>query len=168
MRVNLDNLIALGKALHTRPTIQIGIFSGKGNRNDSGKARKTGGHRKVKGTTSDQTNADIGAAHELGVRSHNLPSRSWLRMPLSTKTKEIMAEGKIGAEALILQGKMMMVWKRIGIAAEKMVQAAFDSNGFGTWQALKASTVAAKHSATILIDTAQMRRAVSSRVRMGI
>lgn len=167
MRVSLSKLVAFGDALKTRPVIQVGIFSGKSNRNGAGKKRKTGGHSKGS-SESDETNAEIGASHELGVRSHNLPSRSWLKMPLMLKSKQIMAEGSTGSEELILAGKMMMVWKRIGIAAENMVQKAFDTGGFGTWAMLKAGTVAAKGSSSILIDTAQLRRSISSRVRMTL
>jgi hypothetical protein len=140
--------------------------------------------RRMKGTT----NAEVGFIHEVGAPAKNIPQRSWLRMPLRLKSKEILKEAMAGAVSLMTAGKIKLMYQRLGIAAENAIQAAFDTGGFGAWAPLKYKTLMEKlrkgpikdlsmrHSlageqigegarhASILIDTAQLRRSVSSKV----
>lgn len=119
-----------------------------------------------------RTNPEIGLAMEYGeVRNkwgHPTPARSWLRFPLVTHLRDTMTEGgrKI-FRAIILKDGLRMCLKALGIMAENTIQNAFSTGGWGRWQPLAARTVIRKGSSAILIDSAQLRRAVTSKVRQG-
>jgi len=145
--------------------VKVGIF---GNKNARGAASptpsKTGGTRKVFKVPTVMTNAEVGLLHEVGSPTQRIPQRSFLRMPLQVKTKEILADASKGAPELLAKGQMKTVLKRLGIACEKWIQMAFATGGFGQWKANAPLTVAIKGSAAPLIDTAQLRRSISSQV----
>jgi len=132
--------------------VQVGIFGNKD-------ARKQG----------ESTNAYLGSIHEFGWPPSGIPPRSFLRMPLSVKSKEILAQAA-GADLTraLLRGDLKLVMKRLGVACEKVVQEAFATRGFGTWRPDKPATVRRKHNApgddSPLIDTGQLRRSITSRV----
>jgi hypothetical protein len=54
--------------------------------------------------------------------------------------------------------------KLLGVMGEETVQEAFATGGFGQWPALRPRTIQRKGSSRILIDSAQLRKAVTSRV----
>lgn len=117
-------------------------------------------------------NAELGAIHEFGVFSQkqNIPARSFLRMPVINELpgalkatdvqlwhKTIVKLGVRGALALL------------GAYALDVIHLAFETGGFGHWQALAPRTVRAKlkkgrgaGATAILIDSAQMRQAVTA------
>lgn len=161
-KTNLDGLKELAAALSGQGKVQVGIFGRKNSRNEAGKLNKAGGHAKGS-KASAQTNADIAAIHELGSVSRHIPPRSFLRMPIALHTKEIMKDAMGEIPNIWQSGGMLAFLKRVGIAAENVVQQAFASRGFGNWPALKASTIARKGSDSPLIDTAQLRRSIASR-----
>ena len=135
-------------------------------------------------------NAEIGAAHELGSPSRGLPARSWLRMPISWNAEPIAINAKQAFIKTAQTGNIVDFLRQLGIAAEAAISQAFDSGGFGTWAPLAASTLKARlrigelgrlsifqrrqmlaeqlhegaRHATILVDTKQLRFAVTSRV----
>ncbi len=120
----------------------------------------------VKGRRQEQgvSNADIGLAHEKGVKSRNLPRRSWLEQPLQDHLKEqFEALGKKAIESM-LQAKSEVVYAQLGLVAENVIQRGFETGGYGKWKPLKQSTIRAKGSDAILIDTAQLRRSITSEV----
>ncbi len=146
--------------------VKVGIF---GNKNARGitagnKAGESGIRKVVKGSRSTLTNAELGLIHELGSVERGIPRRSFLRMPISTRSKEILADAMKGALELMAQGNVRGVLKRLGIACEKAVQLAFATRGFGSWQPDQAQTARRKGSNQPLIDTAQLRRSVASQV----
>jgi hypothetical protein len=117
-------------------------------------------------------NPSLGAVHEFGLgfsilKTHAevwIPERSFLRMPLQLHLgPALMAAGKGLFKVLREQGVKRFLGL-IGATAEDVVQEAFATGGWGVWPKLAPSTIAAKHSAAILIESAQMRKAVSSRV----
>lgn len=118
------------------------------------------------GGTDAGTNVEIGAAHEFGSQSQGVPMRSFLRMPLNQRSKQI-AESALGgdmASELIEAGGLDLAAERLGIAAEAVVQEAFETRGFGTWPANSESTITSKGSDSPLIDTGQLRGAITSKV----
>lgn len=168
VRMSIDKMKSLLEGLKHVPEIQVGVFEGKSARSDKG-----------------LTNADLAMIHEYGSPEHNIPPRSMLKVPISEHAKEIMEPFKNKAEAFLATAKLMDVWKSIGVACEKIVQQAFDTGGFGKWPSLKYATLLAKAKGSlkkrkgtlaqiyagqvgqgILINTGQLRRAFSSRVRM--
>lgn len=116
---------------------------------------------------SELTIAEVGAANEFGTLDKRVPERSFIRMPLQKKGKEI--EKKIGekAEALIAKGEIKKLFELIGIAGEGAIQEAFDSGGFGTWPDIADSTKKRKGSSAILIDKGVLRKSIISKVGKG-
>lgn len=167
-RMDISKLTGFYEALKTKPSIQVGVFSGK-------TARKDGA----------LTNADLAMYHELGSPEHNLPARSMLKVPIADHAQEIMEPFKGKAEQFLYKSTLLNLYKLIGIAAEKVVIQAFATGGFGKWAPLTYGTLLAKLKGSlkvrkgklaqiysgqvgqgILIDTSQLRRAFSSRVVM--
>lgn len=166
IRKNLQGLKDLAAALSGTGTVQVGIFGRKSGRSEIGKLRRAGGHAVKKGSHATATNAEVGLLMELGSHSRNIPARSFLRMPITLHSKEIMKDAMAEIPNIWQKGGMLIFLKRVGIAAENVVQQAFASRGFGNWQPLKASTIARKGSDAPLIDTSQLRRAIASRASL--
>lgn len=163
IKKNLQGLKDLASALSETGKVQVGIFGSKSSRGESGALKKGGGHARSKAASS-QTNAELGAIHELGSVSRHIPPRSFLRMPIMLHAKEIMKDASAEVPNLWQTGGMTAFLKRVGHAAENVVQQAFASRGFGNWTPLKQATIDRKGSDAPLIDTAQLRRSVASRV----
>lgn len=169
--MDIKKMHSLIESLKTKAVIQVGVFS-------KDTARKEG----------DLTNASLAAIHEFGAPEHGLPARSMLKVPISEHIQEIMSPFKGKAEAFLAKGTLLQLYKLIGIAAEKVVDGAFNSGGYGKWAPLKYETLLGKlrkgHKSlhwrkltiahvyagnigmAILIRTGQLRRSFSSRVRM--
>lgn len=166
--INLQKLKDLRESLKLRATISVGVMEGKTSR------RK-----------GELTNADLAEFHELGSPAHGLPARSMLKVPISDHAQQIMEPFKGKAKALLSHSGLETLYKLIGISCEKIVLGAFQTGGYGKWAPLKNSTIwrklkgslasrankfwnvkAGNVGSGILIDTGQLRRAFSSRVRM--
>lgn len=117
--------------------------------------------------TDGKSNPEIGLFHEqpkdveFGSTVRKLPQRSFLRMPLMTQlTPKRLAE--IPWLEIIQRRGAKQALKLLGIVGEEVVQEAFATGGYGNWPALAPSTVAKKGSSAILIDKAEMRKAITS------
>lgn len=111
-----------------------------------------------------ESNASIGIVHEFGSYSKRIPERSFLRMPLNMKSREIIREvQKLGAE-MVPQGNLKGMFKQIGLVAEKVIADAFATGGFGAWAALSQKTINRKKSDGILKDSGQLARSITSQV----
>lgn len=106
-------------------------------------------------------NPSLGFQHEFGNPDTNLPERSFLRMPLMTQMGEIL---KFDWLRRIRMTGVKSAVKLLGVMGEETVQEAFATGGFGQWPALRPRTIQRKGSSRILIDSAQLRKAVTSRV----
>lgn len=167
--IDIDKMKALLESLKTRPDIQVGVFADKTARTDG-----------------PLTNADLAQIHELGAPQHGLPARSMLKVPIAEHASEIMEPFRGRAEAYLVKGTLLSMYKLVGVACEKVVLGAFKSEGYGKWAPLKYSTLLSKLKGSlrkrkskigqiyagqvgqgILIRTGELRRAFSSRVRMG-
>lgn len=138
----LDNVI---KALGIKQHVRVGIF---------GSPRSGAGIN----------NASVGLKHELGSLSENIPPRSFIRMPLTEKGNAIFKRlNPQEVERGLVNGKLFL--EKIGVIAEEYIQQAFDTGGFGKWAPVKESTSAKKGSSSILIDTGQLRRSITSEVK---
>jgi len=165
--MNTDGLNHLLEAAQDGYVVRIGILGSKAQakhpRKETGELKPSGGH-KVGTSQSDVTNAEIGLAHEKGIKSQNLPRRSWLVMPLEDHLKDYFES--IGQDAidLIIAQQNPKNYEMLGVIAEQIIQKGFVTGGYGKWAPLKAATVAAKNSSAILIDTGQLRKAVTHKV----
>jgi hypothetical protein len=146
-------LEALVKGIDLKLAVRIGILgaSGKNTRAKSSKG-------------NDITNAEIGLAHEKGIKSRNLPRRSWLEEPLRDNLSiYFVALGKKVVEKM-LRGSYQQAYAELGLVSEIIIQKGFETGGYGKWKPLSPITIARKGSDAILIDTAQLRKSVTSEV----
>ena len=140
---NFTKLEELNKNLKTKLVTKVGILG-----NASG---RDGGI----------TNAEIGAKHEFGSLSEGIPRRSFLNDPLVEKRKDfVKAEAKIIADNLAEKNGIKKIFRK----AEEIIQQAFATGGFGKWTPLSQKTIDQKGRSSILINTAQLRKSISSEV----
>lgn len=150
--INLQGLEQLTRALKVKnpPHIEIGIIEPTSREN--GKA----------------DNASIGAAHEYGAPEHNLPSRSWLRMPLTDHLQDEMeTDGLLSEETtkkVISDGSVLPWLEKVKKSALAVVKKAFTSNGFGKWKELTPRYAKRKKVNQILVETGQLRDSVDAKV----
>jgi hypothetical protein len=113
--------------------------------------------------------AEYGAYNEFGsiVVKDRPPKRSFIRMPIEQKQDKIGAYVSGKAKAHLESGDVKAVFQDIGIAAESVIQEAFDTQGFGSWAPDADSTVARKGSSTPMIDDGTLRKAITHRVNGG-
>lgn len=146
---NIDGLNEIIKEMNGQYVTRVGILGEAGAREGD----------------SELGNAEIGLVHEFGSVSRGIPPRSFLRFPLEFKSKELVESIKTGFSAYFFEKKeFKKVHELLGLKAEEIVQDSFESGGFGQWPELADSTVAAKGSSQPLIDTAQLRRSITSDV----
>lgn len=148
VKYDVSKLNRFVKAMSEKYVVKVGIMGTKNARNDG----------------NNMSNARLGAIHELGFPPSNIPPRSFLKMPLARQSSQILKQASAGMLQLLADGKTMQVLARLGIACENAIQEAFASGGFGVWKKLKPQTIQHKGSDAILIDTGQLRRAISSKV----
>ncbi|MDR1941235.1 MAG: hypothetical protein LBQ47_02805 [Endomicrobium sp.] len=89
-------------------------------------------------------------------------------MPLQTHFEEELskrkAEIKTAFEKALKSGNLTKFAQKIGFIGERVIQQAFKTKGWGKWRPNAPLTQALKGSNSPLIDTAQMRKSITSRV----
>jgi len=114
------------------------------------------------------TNATLMMIAEFGSYSRNIPPRSTIRLPLEVGKPEFQKFCDSKRFAMLFEaGDFKKIFTIFGFIGENMIQRAFDTSGFGQWPANAPATIKAKGSSKPEIDTAQLRRAVSSEVKQG-
>lgn len=114
--------------------------------------------------SSEKTNAEIGLKQEMGSLSDHIPRRSFLEMPLTMKMPDYYKTFGETLKKAFLNGDIRPAYVKLGLKGEQVVQLAFASRGFGIWPDNAPSTIARKKSSQPLIDTAQLRRSITSDV----
>ena len=155
VKLEFKKLINLIKLLKDGiPAVRVGIMGDTANRN-----------------SGELNNAEIGFTNEFGNLTGypKIPARSFLRMPLrSVQFKEKLRSKKSLSgkefEKALKAGKGEEFAKLVGLVAEETIQEAFSTNGFGKWKPNAPLTIELKKSSSPLIDTGQLRRAITSRV----
>lgn len=146
--LDLKGLQAFKRQLRTavRSSVEVGIFEENTTRADP----------------NQLTNAEIGYRHEFGL---GVPVRSWLNMPLVTELPDVIkSESSELSKAFVDDGAKAML-ERVGFMGEAVIQDAFDTQGFGTWPDNSEMTIAMKGRNEPLVDTTQLKKSVSSRVK---
>ena len=113
-------------------------------------------------TEPGPNNPEIGLVHEFGSKTKGIPERSFIRFPLMTHLPEEMR--KVGPRRWVnsfLKAGVQATLTKLGIVCEAIVQKGFETHGYGTWAPNSPRTIARKGSAAPLIDTGEMRRAVT-------
>ncbi len=165
VRLDVDKLSAIGDGFGQKLVTQVGILGAKAhNRKEAGSLKRAGGHKLTR-NPSEITNAEIGLKHEKGSISENIPRRSFLEMPLIEKGNALLRiKDYLWAQFSTGKRDYQTIYKQLGIMAEVIIQKAFATRGFGKWRPNSPRTVAEKGSDAPLIDTAQLRRSITSRV----
>ena len=162
-KVTLDirQLQALRKQLadNKGAVVRVGILGNRNERFDINTST----------TTRDKLNTPTrGLIHEFGSVANNIPERSFLRMPLLTRLpSKVNQIGRQVWRDLVTGQGLLPALKQLGVLGENIVQEAFATRGFGQWAANKAATIRRKKSSMPLIDTAQLRKSVTSEVVPG-
>lgn len=119
---------------------------------------------KTNSRSDGSSNAQIGAAHEFGSPTRNLPQRSFIRVPLSTKLNNKIEHSQIYQELLIdksiKEKSLVPLMEAVAVMGEAIVKESFLEQGPG-WDATK------KHTGTgmILDDTGQLKNSITSEVK---
>lgn len=160
VKLNLSPLRTLRRQVSElgKLKVQVGLFQANAGRSSG------------PGKISD--NPSLGAIHEFGssysVLSNratiSIPERSWLRMPLMTQLgPQMLAKAASWLYILRTQGAKRTV-AVLGALAVDLIAEAFATGGFGSWAPLARETIRRKHSSRILIESSQMRKAVTYRI----
>lgn len=153
IKIDLDQLEEMVDGLSKKYTTRVGILGSDVEKTDE---------------ESGLTNSEIGFKNEFGSITENIPARSFLRFPIEHKRKNIITflnNKKASIQKKIFNGDMESLNTILGIVAEGVIQDAFATHGFGQWKANAPSTIAKKGSASPLIDTAELRKSISSEVK---
>jgi hypothetical protein len=103
---------------------------------------------------------EVGTKHEFGI---GVPRRSFLRMPFIVNQK-IIDKAITTSWKKIVEGKSPTIkeFGILGIVGQNISKDAFATGGFGKWQGLKQSTIEAKGSSDILLDTSKLVQSVTN------
>lgn len=172
--LNLDKLQKLKEELGKKYATRVGVLGQKTNRvpmltgesHERYKLRvqKLLREKKISESNDSKTNAEIGLIHEMGSLSLHIPRRSFLEMPLQLKMPNYFNVFANQLMKSLEDGNIRPAYVNLGIKGEQIVQLAFASRGFGQWQPNAESTIERKKSSSPLIDTAQLRRSITSDV----
>lgn len=164
LKVDWRPLIKIQNELGKSYLTQVGVL-GQYNIRGTVETKKSGRRVKTK-EVSAETNASIGLKHEYGSISEHIPQRSFLRMPLWLKFPTKLAEvhAALMKELEYKVGSITKFYKQVGILAEQIIQEAFVTRGFGQWRENSPFTIEKKGSDSPLIDSAQLRKSIHSRV----
>ena len=146
------------KELSTKISIKVGILGGNGSNPVKGDDDKLG----------NITMATLGAIHEFGSEKINIPSRSFLQMPIETRFKDELGKN-VGFKTALKELNVTKLNDEAGVTATVVIDDAFASGGFGSWVPLKEETIRrktknGKRGDAILIDTGDLRRSITYEV----
>lgn len=155
-RLNIKPMNDLMKALKVDVIGRIGVLGDKNARTPSQGSKNSG---------DVPTNADIGFKHEYGI---GVTKRSWLRVPLAENLDKFLeANGGFNEDVMkrVIANKNIKPWMKLVMAtAEEVVLTGFDTGGFGKW---RPSNMAYKKNHQTLVETGQLRDAVSTEIQGG-
>lgn len=163
-RMNLDGLESLQKMVGSARA-RVGVIGSQAAQNHQ--LREGAGKKFLVNRAQSEsiTNAELLLIQMFGSLTRNIPPRDPLLAPLERHKRDLIqmiSTGKM--KAAFERGDIIGMLRLLGVAAEVIVQEAFETQGDGTWPANKKSTVRSKGSSAPLIDTGQLRRAFSSDV----
>lgn len=108
-------------------------------------------------------NPSVGVRHELGLGT---PRRSFIQMPLTQHLGDTVQKDDTNWIDMLMKRGVSATLKKFGKLGESTIQQAFDTAGWGQWPALQPITILRKvrNKSRILIETTQMRKAITSEV----
>lgn len=162
IKLNVDELekVRRGLAEAKGSYAKVGVLGARA-------ARQPGENVQGPMPSGSLTNPEIGIVHEKGSMTSNppIPRRSFLEDPLVDHLpQKIRSVGSAAWAVEILQHGVRNALALLGVIGENVVQKGFETGGYGKWEPLSPYTIARKGSSAILIDTAQLRKSVTSEV----
>lgn len=148
VKLKTDGFKFIDKSLKDNYKVRVGILGSKGSQSVS----------------EDMDMAGLGAVHEFGSISRNIPRRSFLQDPLENKVWEFVKKNADMYYKSIKEGTTKKWYQALATEAEAIVQNAFETSGDGEWQANSEITIKRKGSSKPLIDTGSLRRSIASEV----
>ena len=106
------------------------------------------------------TEATLGAIHEYGSEKRNIPSRSFLRMPIEKKFRNTIVKNSKFKDA-VQRMNIEEINGHIGETSVAIVHEAFGTGGFGNWARLSPQTRKQKGSDMILVDTGDLEHSIT-------
>lgn len=108
-------------------------------------------------------NPSVGAMHEFGLGT---PRRSFIQMPLTQHLDETVQKDDTNWIEMLMKRGPKIALKRLGKLGEETIDNAFKTAGWGQWPPLAPITRFRKirNKNRVLIETQQMRRAITSEV----
>lgn len=145
VKINMDGMKHFKKSLEDKCKTRVGILG----------AKATQAHNKT-----ELTNADVGALHEFGAA--NIPRRSFLQYPLETFMGKWIKSNKDTYFATLKEGTVKKFYVAMGFEAERIIDEAFSTSGYGTWPPNAPVTIKIKGSSMPLLDTGQLKNSITS------
>lgn len=167
--LNLDGLEEMKNAIGSSMRARVGVLGGSQHQNEHLASKNfknnTAATRRVPADDAGLSNAELMLIMMFGSLKKNIPARDPLLTPLIRHRRELIQKLGTGSmRAAFMAGDYKKMFTLLGIAAEGIVQEAFETSGDGSWKGNAQSTIDAKGSSQPLIDTAQLRQSISSDV----
>lgn len=166
--LDIEKILKMEEEIKKKYIARVGVLGQKNNRvpmlegesHERYKLRveKLAKNKPESSSGNEKTNAEIGLIHEFGSQALNIRRRSFLEMPLTLKMPQYAKTFGDQLMKAIDDGNLKPVYVNLGIKGEQVVQMAFASKGFGQWWQNP------KTGRGSLIDTAQLRRSITSDV----
>lgn len=146
--------------------VEVGIFSENAARDDGESNVEVGAKMEFGSAEDSETSLKQQQARGRGpMMWHGNPARSFLMMPITTELPIVIRSEHAQLEKSFVEDGAPAMLEQVGFMGEAVVQDAFDTQGFGTWPNNSKKTVEWKGSDKPLIDSTQLRKSVSSRVK---
>lgn len=170
IKADISELQQIVKDLGHNYYIRVGIIGSNAakphmeNKNKNSNKKKS---KRVASTVeSGMSMAEIGVIQEFGSMTNNIPPRSFLRMPIEEKKRDLirfLAAPEV--QGFIAKGDIKRAFKALGTEALGIVLDAFRTRGFGHWADNAQQTIDRKGSDSPLIDTGELRKAITFDVK---
>lgn len=121
-------------------------------------------------------NAELGAVHEFGSLSGNIPSRSFFRLTEKKRGEamsDFIAAQRDNILKRVLAGQTKLVMEKLCAKWMAYIHECFETEGFGTWKKLRRATLLARErkrkdktqgGVKILQDTGALERSIAFEV----
>ena len=150
IRFNLKGLEEIAQEVGNRYRTRVGVLGDNAERKDE---------------DSGLNNAELLLIQMFGSLVNNIPPRDPLLIPIEKHRREILQKLATGDMRAAFERKdYHKMFELLGAVALEIVDNAFVTSGDGSWPPNAPATIAAKGSSMPLIDTSQLRRAMTSDV----
>lgn len=140
--------------------IKVGILGADGTKPVRSKNKKE--HSDGREKKEELNEATLGAIHEYGSEKRNIPSRSFIRMPIEKKFKTTIVKNSKFKDA-VQRLNIKEINGSMGETAVSIILDAFETGGFGNWAPLSEETKRRKtgEQSKILVDTGDLEHSIT-------